>query len=553
MPPQRHTPPPSLLVALAGVTLACAPPDLGSLPPLCDPRVETCPPGATSSSSGTTSDEPPPSGDVQTVTSATTSTEPEGTTSSGATTSEPEVIPAIHAVEFTPNPLTLAGAITVDVTAEHADGVRMQIMGADPVELVEGPDGHFTTEITVYTGLSNGTYSATFRSRNGDDDGDPVPAEYTVALSAAGSEMLWDVWPDLGHGTVQSLRVTPSGKMIAFGTYNDGNETRCFLHRRDLDGKYLAGDAVTLYPDYSCSALDLQVRDDDTLVLLASVIGGDGARWRLGSMKWGDPLTVLRTGAKDDIAHALALDPAGQPFVCGSGPTLLKDTDARVWGPIGPPREYDYQPTVPNLFPPHSFDEALKDCTFAGDRLVLLGEVIGQHDKDPNNPVPPLRRRLLLLEDDPQDGVHWTVQSLGPGNATQSSGTALALDDQGRYLVGLYTCADDCDAEAEIRVYEPGGALSDVIPLQPNVLAPQELAWSPAGYIVMASAISDDPWTSRFFVQAFTPGKLDPAWAYEKADPGGLLVAYTTATVSGRVLAAGAGEGGFPTLLLLYP
>lgn len=548
----RPTPHLSPLAALAGI-VACTPPDLGSLPPLCDPQVEACPPGQIPSSTSTAAPDEPTTGSVQTVTSATSTTEPEDASSSSSTTTEPEHVPAIVAIDFTPNPLTLAGAVTVDVTAEHADGVRMQLQGTEPLELLEGPAGHFTGEIAVYTGLSNGTHSVTFTPHRAGDEGKPQDSEYGVALPDAGSELLWDVWPDLGTGEFRTLRITPGGDVIAFGTYTEGNQTRCFLHRRDLDGKYVADDVIKLFPDYPCTALDLQVSDNDTLYLLASVTGGDGPRWRLGAMKWGDPLTVLRTGAKGDIARALALDPSGKPFVCGSGPTLLNDTDARVWGSLGPPREFDYQPTVPVLFPPHSFDEALTDCTFAGDRLVMLGEVIGQHDKDPNNPVAPLRRRLLLLEDDPQDSIRWTVQGLGPGNATQSSGTALTLDDQGRYLVGLYKCADDCDPEAEIRVYEPGGALADVIPLQTGVYAPQDLAWSPAGYVVMASAISDQPWTSRFFVQAFTPGKLVPAWVYDKTALKGLYVAQVLTTSQGRVVTAGVGDGGFPIISYLYP
>jgi hypothetical protein len=354
----RHA---SVLLALA----ACRPLEFAEFPPECDPSVETCPPGSGSTTTGsaTTGD----GGDgVQTVTSATTSTATTttsaGSGSDGETGPAPQEAPAIRSVSLTPNPLKFAGSIDVEVVTDNADGVRLEYPGAE-VELEEGLEGHFHGQIDVHTGLSNGTYEATLRPLREDVAGEPEIRPYTLELPAAGELFLWDTMPDHGLGHVEALRVTEAGHVVAFGTLYQDGIARCFLHRRDLEGKYTEADDIRIiFPDKECQAVDLVV-DGEALYLLVSMMAGDGPRWRIGSAGWGEEPTILRTGAKDEKAYALARSPSGRIEICGTAPSFAVDDqiDGRVWPLFGAPVELDY---VALGKQPHQFNETLRDCAF---------------------------------------------------------------------------------------------------------------------------------------------------------------------------------------------
>ena len=271
----RHA---SVLLALA----ACRPLEFAEFPPECDPSVETCPPGSGSTTTGSAT-----SGDggdgVQTVTSATTSTTTTtsvGSGTDGETGPAPKEPPALISVSLTPNPLKFAGSIDVEVVADNADGVRLEYPGAE-IELEEGLEGHFHGQIDVHTGLSNGTYEATLTPLREDVAGEPETRPYTLELPAAGELFLWDTMPDHGLGHVEALRVTEDGHVVALGTLYQDGIARCFLHRRDLEGKYTEADDIRiLFPDKECQAIDLVV-DGEALYLLVSMMAGDGPRWRI--------------------------------------------------------------------------------------------------------------------------------------------------------------------------------------------------------------------------------------------------------------------------------
>jgi len=536
-----------LLVALA----ACGH-EIAALAPECDPERETCPPGAAAGS--TTGDESSGSASgVQTVTTAGSGTSGSGASSDtnppNETTDAAPIEPGVVSVKFEPNPLEFAGVIEVDVIAD-AEGVRMSVHEAAPVELTQDQDGHFRGQIVIETGLSNGTHEATFVPWEADVEGMPATRPYTVALPDAGELFLWDTMPDHGLGQIEVLRVTTSGRVVGFGTLYQDGKPRCFLHRRELDGKYAENDVRVIFADKECQAIDLVV-DGDVLYLLMSVMSGDGPRWRLGSALWEDEPAILRTGGKGELAHAVARSVNGLIRVCGEGPSTGVNpedkVDARVWPPVGEPLELDYK----LLDKEHQFDEILRACDFAGERLVGVGEVFGQHEE--GMPWPPKRKRPLLLElDNPTDPT-WHVPGLGPGNTTQGSASELAIDDEGRYWVGLYTCGDTCDAQGEVRRYEHGGKLTWTVTLGPSTLPPSALAWSPAGYLVVGSAEVVGNWSSRFILQAFVPEEYEPAWSFAKAEVSSLHIAQAVAVGPGVVVGAGVGGNGFPAVAFLYP
>jgi hypothetical protein len=194
------------------------------------------------------------------------------------------------------------------------------------------------------------------------------------------------------------------------------------------------------------------------------------------------------------------------------------------------------------------------DCAFRGDQLVLVGEVFGKHEEeDPNNPEPK-RKRPFLLELDGQGGeLPWIVPGLGPGNATQGGASTLVIDDQGRAVVGLYTCEDLCDREPELWIYEPGGGLAfPPVTLPAEVSVPFGLTWSPAGYAVIAGAL-DTGNTTQFLLQGYVPGAYAPGWTFAKGKQAGLHIAFAVVAAPGVVVGAGTDAGGYPAFAFVNP
>ncbi len=197
-------------------------------------------------------------------------------------------------------------------------------------------------------------------------------------------------------------------------------------------------------------------------------------------------------------------------------------------------RLFDYRPTVKL----HTFVENVRDCDFAGDTLVLVGEANGQHGGDDKK-----RDRLMVIECDvATDTKTWTMA--GPGPGVQSRALAVDVDDQGRYHIAGYTCLDTCEPEGEVRVYEPGGTLVGQVPLGPlgsDWFGPHDIAWSPAGYAVVA--LGEKQGQSYVFkVQAFVPGDLWPLWTFIPNDKQGLQIAFAVAVGPfGEVYAGGIG------------
>ncbi|MBZ5712801.1 hypothetical protein K7C98_26460 [Nannocystis pusilla] len=483
-------------------------------------------------------------GPVETVTGAGSTTEV--ASSSSATTDELATAPAVLAVVFSPEPITAAGMIAVEVTAEHAAGVAMQLDDAAPIELSPAPMGKFVGEISVETGLANGMHAATFVPRSDDSVGEPMTGHYTIALPSPGSEALWDAPPDFGKGQIAAIEVLDEAEVIAFGTLQVNGAPRCFLHRRDLHGQYSDDDFALVDADTNCAAIDLVIGEDASIWMLMAVIENGETRWRLMRTTWGAAPVVARTGLAGEVALALAYGGGEKVVACGTGPSPGMSRDARIWG-LGESQAFDYAPNGKA----NEFAETVRDCKYT-DRLVMVGEANGFHDEEVFQL--PARDRMFVLETEleTKDGA-WHVAELGPGTNTQSRATALVIDAVGRYVIGVSTCMDLCQPAGELRIYEPGGKLVELTPLPADVMPPREIAWSPAGYMVMASVrrVGDD--YTEFLVQAFYPGEFDPAWSYDKATAAALYQASALAITSGMVIAGGRDGDGYPAIAYLYP
>jgi len=539
-----HTP----IVRLVPLVLACAPLACTALP---WPQWDECE-GAgctsTDSPSETTSPTTGASG-VQTVTGDADDT---GSTSSGLgteTTGEPaDELPAIVGYELTPDPIQYNGLITVSVTAEHADGIRMQLGTGDPLELTPLAPGIFGGEIAVYSGLENGPRAALLTPWDATQDGATVEAPYTIALPEPGSEGHWESGNTIGQGQIAAMGVLPGGDVIELGTLFTNNGARCYTRRRDKGGAWKMSDAVTLFPDEQCSAIDLKIDAQGVMFALVNRKVGNQARWWLVRMPaWQAEPEIVDKGDEGETAVALATHPSGMVAACLFAPTPELDDDARVriYRPNlpGETRTFDYQP-ADKL--PHVFSERTRDCVFAGDVLALVGEANGKHGTENE-----FRDRLFILTVDTNKPTlgEWNIAP--PGAKTQSGAQAVDVGNLGRLVVAAFVCDDDCKPEGELRTYAQPGNLADVKPLgtfPTEGFAVQDLVWSPAGYAVVATGGTKGS-EAAFTVRAFADDKVDPVWTYARTDAGMLHLALALAIGKyGEVYAGGLGENGYPAV-----
>lgn len=519
------------------------------------PALELCDDDCTSPPESTTGEPVTPtsgggSDDIQTVTGEPDSSST-GEGSTGTTGGSPELAPVIVEVEVDPNPIEKNGLIAIDVDVEHADGVRMKLEDGDEFELAAVGPGSFQGHIPSFTGLDNGGHVAALTPWRDVIDGRKVDAPYTIGLPEPGSQGFWETGDIVGGGNVAALGVLLDGSLVEFGTYFEDGEPRCYLRRRDHNGAWFLEDFVSPLPGVHCTAIDMKIDPEvGTLRILLDRKGGDGVRWWVGEIaSWGKGAKQIGLGAIGDNAEALAQQ-AGVVAVCGGKQTLTLDLDAAVWlhrtNSSVETHLFDYWPND-GMKQPHRFDETAHDCVFAGDILVLVGEAFGKHSD--GEAIKRDRRFVLEYDSTSNDEGAWTVG--GAGSGTQSRALAVDVDDQGRYLITGYTCGDACEPDGEVRIHLPGGKLQWQAPLGPLglVLAgPHDIAWSPAGYLVIALAEFDGQ-TLRFKVQAFDPGSAEPLWTYMPADAQGLQVALALAIGTyGEVYAGGVGAGNYPAV-----
>ncbi|HEY0135363.1 MAG TPA: hypothetical protein VGB85_14865, partial [Nannocystis sp.] len=428
------------------------------------------------------------------------------------------------------------GLIEVAVTAEHADGVRMEIDTGEPIELTPTGPGAFGGQIPVFTGLDNGKHSAFLTPWRDTLVGESVAANYVIALPPPGYEVAWQTTDT--EGQVVAIDVLPDGRPVELGTYEEMGEPRCYLQLREKNGASV--EFLPVLPSTYCTAIDLKIdRDTGVMHVLLRRKSGDDLRWWAGEIPgWGKGPKNIGIGEVGDTAFALASRP-GLVAVCGAKPVAtIDEVDGLVvlLRPNQPAEErlFDYVPGIDI----HTFAETIRDCTFVDDTLVLVGGSYGQHGGDNIR-----RERLTVIEYDVStDHDVWTVA--GPGPGVQSRALAVDADDEGRYHLAGYTCLDVCAPEGEVRVYEHGGKLVSQVALGPlgsDWLGPHDIAWSPAGYAVVA--LGEQQGQSLVFkVQAFAPGVPEPLWTFTPNNKQALQIAFAVAVGPfGEIYAGGIG------------
>ena len=493
------------------------------------------------------------SADMQTITG-----DDEGTTSPGAETGvetdgtgEPAQLPVVLDFDVQPNPITASGLVGVVVTADHAEGVRMETGIGEVVELTPKA-GKFVGEITVATGLLNGSRSAFLTPYENTLDGLTVPVPYEIALPTPGTEKKWETNDLIGPGQVVAMATLPTGEPVEFGNHSPEGEQHCYLRKRGKDGLWALADVVDVLPDTPCTAVDLKIDDQGALFVLFHQVSNGGIRWRLMKIAaWGESPQHVELGAKDETAVALAHHESGAVAVCGTGPSGQVDKlDAMAWifrpGLANESWAVDYPEEGK---PPHSFAEQTRDCVFVGDTLTLVGEAYGKHGQE----LPPRDRLFILRLDTAAQTFPWTVPS--PGDQTQSGAQAVDTDDEGNLIVAAYTCDDDCKPAADLRIYDQEDTLkwkASLGSFPTTQFAVQDLVWSPAGYAVVATGGLKGG-EAAFTVRAFSPSQEEALWTYTHNDLQVLQVAFALAIGNdGEIFAGGLGANGFPAVAFIW-
>ncbi|HRI09193.1 MAG TPA: hypothetical protein PKW35_15330, partial [Nannocystaceae bacterium] len=356
----------------------------------------------------------------------------------------------------------------------------------------------------------------------------------------------WEAGDLVGEGLVKALGVLPGGQVIEFGQRWVNGSGRCYLRRRDKGGAWSQIDVLDVLPGSVCSPVDMKIDAKGSIVMLALRTGKN--EWWLGELgSWGASPKNRGLGAIGEVGTAVAVAKDGTIAVCGTRPTVEIDgQDAAAWifrkDQVGEAWGFDYVPKDE----PHQFKETVRDCAFTGTTLVLAGEVNGKHDGE----LDPKRDRHLLVEFDLAAKMPaFTVGGFEGG--VQSGAKALVIDDQGRYITADFMCGDACSPVATLRVHDPKGGPGWYAPIgemKSLSYGPHDLAWSPAGYAVVASggAKGDE---STFWVRAFLPGSDTPLWTFSRKDNQLFHMAFSVAIGAvGEVYAGGLGANNYPAV-----
>lgn len=529
------------------ILTACPPPSAWDIQAT---YVESSSGGSTTGSTGSTDTEGSSGGSTATVEGA-------GTGSTGSTGGDPVVLPTIVSIELGPDPIEAAGPIAVQVQVKDGDGATMALDGAAPVPLAAVNADTYVGEIAVASPTFNGMHTAKLTPMRADIAGEPQSRSFAVELPASGTLARWEVSVDLDEALGEAIAVAPDGKFYEFGTSDPAGVPQCYLRRRGPNGEYGPDDLLAeLVPGALCRAKKLGLDADGRLFLLAEVEQAGLKRWWLGRKdSWDSPVESLLWGQFGEIANGLAVRDDGRAAVCGTVKTIFGDLDALVAvyddGGATTTKTLDFVYDGNNKMP-HSWDEVVYDCTFAEGVLVGAGELWGEHPND----VPMERSRHMVFEDDADETV-WNIADQGPGLYVQSGARALSRIPGGGYVTAGYVCGDPCIPQLYLREFLAGVEYVDDFMPAVKTTAPTDIAYSPAGYVVVTAARNKGGWWTDFWAQAWVPGAQKEEWSFARSDEMTTHLAQGVAIGKyGRVHLVGVAEqAGLyrPVIALLHP
>ncbi len=442
-----------------------------------------------------------------------------GESSTGTTGPEVQAEPVIVGMSLTPGPgtpkscvLKSAGPVTVTVQVEGAEEVWITVDDGEAVALepVEDDQLTFAGEIAVLGESWNGSHTVSAVSESGELVSAPWVDMFTVDAPDAGSEA-WKKKSTITPSKGNAVAVDAQGEVYELFTEWKNPGTRCHVRRRDAQGQPVwPQDAVALAPGVSCGGEDIKVAPDGTLWVLVNTVAEDVNRWQLFHL---DPdgveLDAPQVGDFQEFGRGLDVNDAGDLLLCGVRPALLGED---AWVRWLPPARDGW--TVPWAYEVASlpFDERTKDCAFIEDRIVVVGEAFGGHEKNELK----LSRGFVVEFGVNGAALSEVVATASP--AWQSGYEAVASDGSGGYAAVGYTCdakMTPCTPTAgAIQWFSPGGALVGEQAID-KALTVWDAAASPTGEVIVAAQASK--MQQGLLVQAWKPGVGDPTWTYQGA------------------------------------
>jgi hypothetical protein len=165
-------------------------------------------------------------------------------------------LPLILTRKVDPDYTDVNAILDVLVTADHADGVRMELENGDVVELTPLGPGEFGGQIPVHW-ADNGKHTAWFTPwRDALDRRDGRRRVRDRPAAARLRDLMAGRRPRRRRN-VAAIGVLPDGRPVEFGTYHEMGEPRCYLRLRDKSGEPV--EFVDLLPPAHCRAIDLKI------------------------------------------------------------------------------------------------------------------------------------------------------------------------------------------------------------------------------------------------------------------------------------------------------
>jgi len=435
------------------------------------------------------------------------------TSGSGSESTGPLVVPEPEIVDLDLDPFApkSAGPIKVTVQANNAVEVWMAVDSGDAVALEPvGDEGtEFVGEIAVLGESWNGDHTVAAVARAGELESPPWEEMFTVTAPEAGME----VWKKMNT-------LTPSfGNAVAFDAQGEvyelftewGNQgMRCHVRRRDTLGEAVwPQDAVALAAGVACIGEDIKVAPDGTLWVLVNTVEDEVDRWQLLNL---DPNGVLlddpQVGGFEEVGRGLDVNTAGDLLLCGSRPGVgLPDTWIKLMPQAGMGWTRPWVHEVGN----EKFDERTKDCAFVEDRIVIVGEVFGQHVPDD---IDDFSRGFVV-----EFGINGVELSKAVATdipAQQSGHEAVAYDSDGGYAAVGYTCNTTmvpCSPKKGVVSWFSSGAALTWEQSVTDVVTMSDVAPSASGGVVVAAQALQKE--QGFMVQAWVSGQSEPVWEYQ--------------------------------------
>ena len=441
-----------------------------------------------------------------------------GGSSTGTTGPEEQAPPVIVGMSLTPGPgtpgscvLYSAGPVAVTVQTEGTEEVWITVDDGEAVALEPvGDDGmEFVGEIAVLGESWNGSHTVSAVAQSGEVVSAPRVDMFSVTAPGAGSE-LWKKKSTITPSKGNAVAVDAQGEVYELFTEWNNPGARCHVRRRDPQGEPVwPQDAVALAPGVSCGGEDIEVAPDGTIWALTNTVVDEVNRWQLFHL---DPdgveLDAPQVGDFEELGRGLDVNAAGDVLLCGVRPGF-KLPDA--WVKLSPSVGTGW--TVPwvHEFGQYEFDERAKDCAFAEDRIVVVGEVFGPIDPNVVNDL-----SGGFVAEFGVNGVKLAEAVVTDAPTWQSGYEAVAPDGDGGYVAVGYTCdakVSPCTPmQGVMKWFSPGVALTRE---QPITLATTVwgVAASPSGGVVIAAeAIMKG---KGFLTQAWAPGQEKPSWEYQ--------------------------------------